>query len=118
MDRMIDAECKANCEACQVNSDSQFDHCKHGNCLDEDIDHADLYAEPAQKRIKVNHLMNVFDQVRTEIGAKPILSKQLAKGALAWIPNDTLVNQIQNVEVHNSPLMNVVRNVHNSVTSQ
>ena len=47
MDRMIDAECKANCEACQVNSDSQFDHCKCGNCLDEDIDHADLYAEPA-----------------------------------------------------------------------
>ena len=56
--------------------------------------------------------MNVFDQVHTEIGAKPILSKQLAKGALAWIPNDTLVNQIQNIEVHNSPLMNVVRNVH------
>ena len=95
-----------------------FDHCKHGNCLDEDIDHADLYAEPARKRIKVNHLMNVFDQVHTEIGAKLILSKQLAKGALAWILNDTLVNQIQNIEVHNSPLMNVVRNVHNSVTSQ
>ena len=35
MDRMIDAECKANCEACQVNSDSQFDHCKRSNCLDE-----------------------------------------------------------------------------------
>ena len=118
MDRMIDVECKANCEACQVNSDSQFDHCKCGNCLDEDIDHGDLYAEPARKRIKVNHLMNVFDQVHTEIGAKPILSKQLAKGALAWIPNDTLVNQIQDIEVHNSPLMNVVRNVHNSVTSQ
>ena len=30
-----------------------------------------------------------FDQVRTEIGAKLILSKQLAKDALAWIPNDT-----------------------------
>ena len=24
MDRMINFECKANCEACQVNSDSQF----------------------------------------------------------------------------------------------
>ena len=54
--------------------------------MDEDIDHAELYAEPARKRIKVNHLMNVFDQVRVEIGAKAILSKQLAKGALAWIP--------------------------------
>ena len=57
------------------------------------------------KRIKVNHLMNVFDQVHVEIGAKAILSKQLAKGALAWIPNEKLVHQIQDVEVHNTPLM-------------
>ena len=28
MDKFIHDECKANCEACQVNSDSQFDHCK------------------------------------------------------------------------------------------
>ena len=56
--------------------------------------------------------MNVFDQVRTEIGIKPILSKQLAKGALAWIPNEKLVDQIQDVKVHNSPLMSVIRNAH------
>ena len=118
MDRMINFECKANCEACQVNSDSQFDHCRSGNCLDEDIDHTELYAEPAHKRIKVNDLMKVFDQVHTEIGAKPILSKKLAKGALAWIPNEKLVHQIQDVKVHNNPLMNVVRNVHNNVTDQ
>ena len=80
--------------------------------MDEDIDHAELYAEPGGKRIKVNHLMNVFDQVHEEIGAKAILSKQLAKGALAWIPNEKLVHQIQDVKVHNTPLMNVVRNVH------
>ena len=118
MDRMINFECKANCEACQVNSDSQFDHCRSGNCLDEDIDQTELYAEPACKRIRVNDLMKVFDQVRAEIGAKPILSKQLAKGALAWISNEKLVHQIQDVEVHNNPLMNVVRNVHNNVTDQ
>ena len=102
----------------RLNSDSQFDHCKRGNCLDEDIDHAELYAESACKRIKVNHLMNVFDQVRVEIGAKAILSKQLAKGALAWIPNEKLVHQIQDVEVHNTPLMNVVRNVHNRLCDE
>ena len=118
MDRMINFECKANCEACQVNSDSQFDHCRSGNCLDEDIDQTELYAEPACKRIKVNDLMKVFDQVCAEIGAKPILSKQLAKGALAWISNKKLVHQIQDVEVHNNPLMNVMRNVHNNVTDQ
>ena len=97
MDRMINFECKANCEACQVNSDSQFDHCRSGNCLDEDIDQTELYAEPAHKRIKVNDLMKVFDQVPAEIGAKPMLSKQLAKGALAWISNEKLVHQIQDV---------------------
>ena len=62
--------------------------------------------------------MNVFDQVRAEIGAKAILSKQLAKGALAWIPNEKLVHQIQDVEVHNTPLMNVVRNVHNRLCDE
>ena len=118
MDKMIEDECKANCEACQVNSDSQFDHCKSGNCLDEETDHVEMYAEPARKKIKVNHLMSVFDQVRTEIGVKPILSKQLAKGALAWIPNERLMDQMHDVEVHNSPLMNVIRNVHMSVTDQ
>ena len=84
--------------------------------MDEDIDHAELYAEPACKRIKVNHLMNIFDQVRVEIGAKAILSKQLAN--LAWIPNKKLVHQIQDVEVHNTPLMNVVRNVHNRLCDE
>ena len=69
-----------------------------------------------EKKIKVGHLMNVFDQVRTEIGIKPILSKQLAKGALAWIPNEKLIDQIQDVEVHNSPLMSVIRNVHTDIS--
>ena len=116
MDKMIEDECKANCEACQVNSNSQFDHCREGNCLNEDLDHAELYARPARKKIKVGHLMNVFDQVHTEIGIKPILSKQLAKGALAWIPNEKLIDQIQDVEVHNSPLMSVIRNIHTDIS--
>ena len=33
MDKNIQAESKANCETCQVNSDLQFDHCRSGNCL-------------------------------------------------------------------------------------
>ena len=45
-------------------------------------------------------------------------SKQLAKGALAWIPNNQLLDQMGSVEVHNSPLMNVVRNAHMSVTDE
>ena len=60
-----------------------------------------------------------FDQVHAENWSEnQFLSKQLAKGALAWIPNEKLVNQIQDVEVHNTPLMNIVRNVHFSVSDQ
>ena len=47
--------------------------------------------------------MTVFDGVHTEIGVKPIFSKQLAKGALAWIPNDQILEKIQDVDIHNSP---------------
>ena len=118
MNKMIEAETKANCEACRVNSDSQFDHCRSGNCLDEDLNQFDLFFEPAHKKIKVNILMNVFDQVRIDIGLKPILSLQLAKCALAYIPKLQLVNQMQDVVLHNSTLMDVVRSAYISVTDQ
>ena len=89
MNKMIEAETKANFEVCQVNSDSQFDHCRSGNCLDEDLNQFDLFFEPVHKKIKVNILMNVFDQVSIDIGLKPILSLQLAKCALAYIQKIT-----------------------------
>ena len=108
MNKMIEAETKANCEAYQVNSDSQFDHCRSGNCLDEDLNQFDLFFKLAHKKIKVNILMNVFDQVRIDIGLKLILSLQLAKCALAYIPKLQLVNQMQDVVLHNSTLMDVV----------
>ena len=107
--KSIVAESKAHCEACRVNLDSQFDHFKSGNCLDDTYDHLDYHCEPAKKRIKVNHLMSVFDWVCSEIGVKPILSKQLAKGALAWIPNDQVLEQIQDIEINSCPLMEVVK---------
>ena len=118
MNKMIEAETKANCEACQVNSDSQFDHCQSGNCLDEDINQFDMYFIPAHKKIKTNILMNVFDQVRKEMGLKPILSSQLARSALAFIPKLQIVNQMQDVVLHNSTLMEVVRSAYISVTDQ
>ena len=118
LNNSIAAESKAHCEACRVNSDSQFDHFKSGNCLDDTYDHLDYHFEPAKKRIKVNHLMSVFDGVRSEIGVKPILSKQLAKGALAWIPNDQVLEQIQDVEINSCPLMEVVKKVHAKVVNE
>ena len=118
MDKMIEAETKANCEACQINSDSQFDHCRSGNCLDEEINQFDLYFNPAHQKIKINMLINVFDQVRKDMGLKPILSAQLAKCALAYIPKLQIVNQMQDVVLLNSTLMDVVRSAYISVTNQ
>ena len=108
MNKMIEVEIKANCEACQVNSDSQFDHCRSGNCLDEDTNQFDLYCELAHEKIKTNILMNVFDQVCIDIGLQPILSLQLAKCKLADIPKLQLLNQMQDVVLHNSTLMDAV----------
>ena len=118
MDKMIEAETKANCEACQINSDSQFDHCRSGNCLDEEINQFDLYFNPAHQKIKINMLINVFDQVRKDMGLKPILSAQLAKCALAYIPKLQIVNQMQDVVLLNSTLMDVVRSAYISVMNQ
>ena len=52
MNKMIEAETKANCEACQENSDSQFDHCRSGNCLDEDLNQFDLFSNRHIRRSK------------------------------------------------------------------
>ena len=118
MIKMIEAESKANCEACQVNSNSQFDHCRSGNCLDEDVNQYDLYLVPAYQKIKIGTLMSVFDQVHKDIGLKPIMSAQLAKCAMVYIPKFQIVNQIQDVVLHNSTLMEAVCNAYISVTNQ
>ena len=115
MNKIIEAEAKANCEACQLKVDSQFDHCKSGNCLDEELNQIDLYFGLAHKKIKINILMNVFDQVCKDIGLKPIMSAQLAKCALAFIPKLQIANQLQDVVLYNSMLMEVARNVYMSV---
>ena len=78
--------CETNCANCEVNSDSQFDHCQTGNCLDTKISQNHVYFEPAKKRVKVEELINVFDKVHSEIGVKLIFAKQLAKCAVALIP--------------------------------
>lgn len=119
VDKLIQNEVKENCEACRVDSNSQFDHCRSGNCLDECNDFTSLYCEIARNKIKVFDLMNVFDGVRSKIGAKPVFSKQLVKAAMAWIPNSLLLKQLRkDKDVRINPLMDIVRNVHEKVVSQ
>ena len=40
--------------------------------------------------MQVLDMMIVFDKVCEDLGLKPIFSKQLAKGALAWISVDEI----------------------------
>ena len=119
LNEMIQNEVKENCEACSINSDSQFDHTRNGNCLDETMDFVELYYETAKQKMKVHHLMNVFDTVRSKIGAKPVFSKQLAKGAMAWIQASTFLEQLRrNQDMCLSPLIDVIRKVHDNVLSE
>ena len=118
IDRIIQAQTKANCEACQVNSDSQFDHCQSGNCLDDELDRYDVSMLPSFLNIKITTLMNVFDQLRKDLGLKQILSSQLAKCALAYIPRIQIANQIRDPTLHNSTLAEAVRSAYISVTDQ
>ena len=118
IDRIIQAETKANCEACQVNSDSQFDHCQSGNCLDDELDRYDVSMLPSFLNIKITTLMNVFDQLQKDFGLKQILSSQLAKCALAYILRIQIANQIRNPALHNSTLAEAVRSAYISVTDQ
>ena len=118
INRIIEAETKANCEACQVGSDSQFDHCQSGNCLDDEFNRYDVHMLPSFLNIKISTLMNVFDQLRKDMGLKQILSSQLAKCALAYIPRIQVSNQIQDPVLHNSTLMEAVRLAYISVTNQ
>ena len=68
-----------NCQACQKGSDSQFDHCQTGNCLDEVMNHVDVYYKQAREMIQMNDLMNVFYEVHRTIGARKVVCKNIAE---------------------------------------
>ena len=70
---------KKYCEACQIDSDSQFDHSRPGNCLDETTSHVDVYYKEAKEMVQVNDLMAVFNEVRQNIGARPIFFQTIGK---------------------------------------
>ena len=111
----IENEMKEHCEACQVKSDAQFDHCHSGNCLDDETDYIGIYCEPAREKVKVNDLIKVFDKVRSVLGLKPIFAKQLAKSALIWIPNEKIIDQIHDPLFDTSTMMNLVKEVHEEI---
>ena len=111
MMRQVMLETKKNCEACQVESDSQFDHARSGNCLDDTENYIEMYGEKVKNEIRALDLVNVFNIVRNELGLKPILSMQLAKCALAWIPVEHIVCELLEPTYLDNPLTALVRKV-------
>ena len=101
---------KKNCEACQIGSDSQIDHCKPGNCLDETMDRIDVYYKQAKESVQVNELMYVFDEVRRLIGVRPVFSRLIAKCAIVWISDDQIISQMPTIAGDHflAPLMDVI----------
>ena len=72
----------------------------------------DLYFNPAHQKIKIEILMNVFDQVHKEMGLKAIMCTQLAKCALEFIPKLQLLNQMYDFVLHNSTLMETIHSAY------
>ena len=105
----ITALMKKNCEGCRVDSPSQVDHCRSGGCEDVEIDHVDVYFDDAMKDVQLYEMMNLFDCTRKNLRLKPILAKQLAKGALAFIPKSELKERASYADPKNVPLGLIVK---------
>lgn len=107
----IDALVRKNCEACKVNSPSQFDHCTSGGCLDQELDEVHVYFNDALKEVQLYEMISLFDATLKRLGLKPILAKQLAKGALAYIPEAELRSDPTIRDAKYIPLGILVRDV-------
>ena len=117
IDKKIAKKIKDDCEACQVGSDSQADHCKSGNCLDEGFDYTDMYHKQVKSEVSSYELVNVFDATRAKMKAKPINSKCLATAALKWLSDNTILKDLQDSygSVILRPFMDIVSDVYEVV---
>ena len=117
MDKKIVEKVKDECEDCQVDSDSQADHCKTGNCLDEGFDYADMYHKQVKSGLNSCELVNVFDATRVRMKAKPINSKSLATAALKWVSDHVVLTDLQNGygSVVLRPFMDIVSDIYDIV---
>ena len=117
MDKKIAKKVKDQCEGCLVDSDSQADHCKNGNCLDEGFNYAEIYLKQVKSGLSSCELVNVSDATRARIKAKPINSKCLATAALKWLSKDVVLTDLQNVygSVVLRPFMDIVSDFYDIV---
>ena len=117
MDKKIQKAVKDQCDACQVGSDSQADHCQSGNCLDEGFDYNEMFHKQVKAELSSYQLVNVFDTACAKMKAKPINSKCLATASLKWISDDLLLKDLQ-IGFHDPilrPVMKIVADVYETV---
>ena len=115
--KKIAKKVKDECEACQVNSDSQADNCNNGNCLDEGFDYAEMYHKQIKSGLSSCEPVIVFDATHTRMKAKTINSKCLATAALKWLSDDVVLTDLQNGygSVVLRPFMDIVANAYDIV---
>lgn len=99
LEKKIEEMSKAECKACKVNSDSQIDHMKFGNCLGDAqsvVNKVTEFFPQSVTKVTANDLCDVFYATRRMIGARPIFAQQLARSAIAYIPHSDIKEALFN----------------------
>ena len=117
IDRKIQQKVKDQCEACQVHSDSQPDHCKSGNCLDEEFDYIEIFFKIVKAELSTCDLVNVFDITRMQMNVKTVNLKFLARAAIKWVPDDLILKDLHTGfgDVFLKPVMDMIRDGYDAV---
>ena len=117
IDRKIQQKVKDQCEACQVHSDSQADHCKSSNCLDEEFNYIEMFYKIVKAELNTCDLVNIFDVTRMQMNVKPVNSKILARAAIKWVPDDLILKDLQTSfgDVFLKPVMDMIRDGYDAV---
>ena len=111
IDRNIQKKVKDQCEACHVQSNAQSDHCKSGNCLDEDFDYIEMFYKTVKEELNTCDLVNIFDVVCMQMNVKLVNSKILAKAAIKWVADDLILKDLQTGfgDAFVKPVMEMIR---------
>ena len=111
IDHNIQKKVKDQCKVCRVQSNAQSDHCKSGNCLDEDFDYIEMFYKTVKDELNTCDLVNIFDVVRMQMNVKPVYSKILAKAAIKWVADDLILKDLQTSfgDAFVKPVMEMIR---------
>ena len=102
------------CEGCQANSPSQVDHGALKSmvgCLSPVYEKVMIYYGHIINFIKPQDLMELFNELRSVTNVNPIPAYQLAKAALNYIDDQSVVNTLRKKEYLSSPLTELIAEI-------